>query len=281
MITLTCILLFLVSSAFLVWFFLKNDRGQKEPRGPLMAAAGFGVLAVLAAIWAEMLFVPSPKAASISVGAILISSLLIGIVEEVSKFLPLALFIRNKSYFNEHTDGIIYFGIAGLTFGFIENIGYLLFNNELVGGAGTTSIVRLIILFFFHAASTGIIGYYLAKAKLRHQSMLKPLVALAILALVHGLYDFLLFFAAYSARNSFLNLDENAAALAIIAMVSALMISALLNIFLFLYYRRAQQWDASVGLAVDPKLAAISPPNYPSAPYPPQTTNPPMPSGVK
>jgi hypothetical protein len=40
----------------------------------------------------------------------------------------------------------------------------------------------------------------------------------------------------------------------VLALVGGLIVSALLNTFMFLYYRRARQWDASIGLAYDPKL---------------------------
>jgi hypothetical protein len=49
--------------------------------------------------------------------------------------------------------------------------------------------------------------------------------------------------------------SETVSALVAMAMVSGLVISALLNTFLFLYYRRAQQWDASIGLAIDNKIS--------------------------
>jgi hypothetical protein len=176
----------------------------------------------------------------------------VGVIEEAAKFIPLALFIRNKSYFNEHTDGVIYFGIAGLTFGFLENVEYSIVSRNRVGGE-LTGIVRLIILVFFHAASTGIVGYYLAKAKIHKQSWMKPLMALGMLALVHGLYDFLQFYAAFSASKSLYSADGSGA-LAAVSVVGGFILSLLLNTFMFLYYRRAKQWDASIGLAVDPTL---------------------------
>lgn len=263
MLKLISILLFLATSAALIWFFVKSDRGSREPRAALIGAAGFGVLAVGAAIWAEFLFVPSPGRA-VTVGGLLFASLGIGLVEEAAKFVPLALFIRKKSYFNEHTDGIVYFAIAGLAFGLIENLVYVLIYTDRLGGSELTGIFRLIVLFFFHAASTAIVGYYLAKAKLHNQSLWRPVIALAVIMIVHGLYDFLFFYAAFSSVNSaYLSADH--AAVLIMAMVGGLIISALLNTFMFLYYGRARQWDYSNGLAIDPKKPAMP---VPPAPQP-------------
>lgn len=255
MLVLISIILFIVSSGLLVWFLLANDRGPKEPKGAIFAAVGFGLLAVFAAAWAEFVFMrkdPSePSAALVLLGL----ALLVGIIEEVAKFCPLALFIRNKSYFNEHTDGIIYFGIAGLTFGLVENIMYAVVYSRQPGGGQTTGLIRLAVLLFFHAATTGIVGYYYAKAKIQKQSIAKPIIALCIFACIHGVYDFLFFFAAASYNSSQGVVDDNQVVLITLALVSGLIISALLNTFLFLYYRRAQQWDASIGLAIDPKLS--------------------------
>jgi RsiW-degrading membrane proteinase PrsW (M82 family) len=253
MLTLISVLLFVATSALLVWFFVKNDRGPKEPLGALVAAAGFGLVAVALAAWAELLFLPDPTSNTHTTLTLFFISLMVGSFEELAKFTPLALFIRNKSYFNEHTDGVIYFGIAGLTFGFVENLLYLFFNNE----GGMVGIFRLIILFFFHAAATGIVGYYFAKAKIQHRSLLKPILALATLTVVHGIYDFLFFYASSSAQRGYASFSENTLALIALATVSGLVISALLNTFLFLYYRRAKQWDASIGLANDPSLPVM------------------------
>ncbi len=254
MLVLISIALFVLSSVFLVWYLLAHDHGPKEPKSGLLAAVGFGVLAVMAAAWAEYVFMrmdPSETTVPIVLFGL---AMLVGIIEELSKFGPLALFIRNKPYFNEHTDGIIYFGIVGLTFGLLENIVYAVVYSKSLEGGQLTGITRLFVLLFFHAATTGIVGYYYAKAKIQKQSIIKPLIALFIFATIHGVYDFMFFFSASSYSASSGEIDDNKAVLIILAIVSGFIISALLNTFLFLYYRRAQQWDASIGLAIDPKL---------------------------
>lgn len=261
MLILISLLLFILSSAFLVWFFIHSDRGTKEPLGALCAAAGFGALAAIIAAWCE-LFLTSPSRPGLQVSSLLVIALAIGLIEEGAKFIPMALFIKSKSYFNEHTDGVIYFGIAGLTFGFIENLLYLFFSNDSLGHNNLTGIFRLVILFFFHAASTGIVGYYFAKAKIHRQSWWRPAAALLVLASVHGLYDFLFFYASSLGAGG--SVSDNDGALIVISLVGGLIISALLNTFLFLYYGRAKQWDASIGLASDPRLQSQAIANQPN-----------------
>lgn len=245
------VLLFFLSSGFLVWFFLKNDFSVREHTGALAAAAAFGFLGLCFAIWAELFlsFLTAPNMITGTVLDLFIAGMTIGIIEEIGKFVPLASFIKSKGYFNEHTDGVIYFGIAGLTFGLIENILYATVSRDQFATGDMTGIFRLVVLFFFHAASTGIVGYYFAKAKLRHQSEAKPIIALLVMGFVHGFYDFLLMFVAHKQAGSIFRPSAADETLIMISMVSAFIISALLNTFLFLYFRRARQWDASISMA--------------------------------
>lgn len=229
-----------VAAGLLVWYFLRSDKGPKEPRAALATAAGFGVVAIVVSVWAES-YLPDPTSVAISIASLLAISMMIGLIEETSKFSFLALFIKKKPYFNEHTDGIIYFGIAGLAFGLIENFAYAFLYQDKLGG-DLTGFFRLGILLFFHAAATGIVGYYFAKSKLQRQGRLKPLLALSAMIFIHGVYDFLFFFILFAQQSTTLQ-PEHAKVLAGLALAGGLGISALLNISLFLYYRRAQVWD--------------------------------------
>ncbi|MBL8122077.1 PrsW family intramembrane metalloprotease [Candidatus Saccharibacteria bacterium] len=171
-----------------VIYIRSRDRGSKEPASMLWAAAAFGLLAIALAVPLELLLTSIDaanleKPLGITAGAFY-DGFAVGIIEELAKFLPLALFIYKKRYFNEHTDGILYFGLAGIGFGLPENILY-----TLDGGAGT-GIGRLILTPFFHAATTSFVGYYLARHKLRGGSWRPVIVALAAMIVAHGYYDF-------------------------------------------------------------------------------------------
>lgn len=231
---------FVFAASLLVWYFLRSDKGPKEPRAALATAAGFGVLAIGVSVWAES-FLPNPTSIVITIASLFAVSMMIGLIEETSKFSFLALFIKKKSYFNEHTDGIIYFGIAGLTFGLIENFAYAFLYQDRLGG-DLTGFFRLGILLFFHAAATGIVGYYFAKSKLQRQSRAKPLIALGAMIFIHGVYNFLFYFILFAQQSTTLQ-PEHAKVLAGLALAGGLGISALLNVSLFLYYRRARTWD--------------------------------------
>ncbi len=254
---------------FLLWLFIKTDKGAKEPAGAMWAAFGFGVLSVGIAIGLELLLPDLSKSLNITGTTMFLYTMPIGIIEEAAKFLPLAFFIYKKPYFNEHTDGILYFGIAGLTFGVLEDFLYLhsIFTAHN-SASSIVGVVRVSILFLFHVAGTAIIGYYLARSKIQRRSLWQPAIAFSIIAFLHGFYDFLLSFTVHTAvRGS----DEDGVVLMLLTLL-ALIISLLLGVCFFLYYRRAKQWDASVGLAYDPKLQTQAvPQTAQSIPQPPVT----------
>jgi protease PrsW len=179
------ILIFIALAVGLVIFLLRSDKGEREPVKALWIAAGLGLIgAFLAAIIEKKLIPLNNLKVGAPLGTMLFSFLGVGIIEESLKFLPLAIFLYPKRYFNEHTDGIIYFAIVGLGFGLPENILYTL---QYGANAG---LGRLILTPFFHAAITSMVGYFLIRAKLSHKNPLTiwPYFLLAIL--LHGLYDF-------------------------------------------------------------------------------------------
>src|SRR3954452_12470435 len=121
------LLTFVALSAGLAWYLIANDRGEREPIYALWVAAGFGVAGAFAAGLLEGWLVKDASYLAGESGLKLLgAALTVGVIEEICKFLPLAVWIYKKRYFNEHTDGVIYFALAGLGFGLPENILYTL-----------------------------------------------------------------------------------------------------------------------------------------------------------
>lgn len=179
------LLVFIGIAIGLTWFLLAHDHGEKEPVAALWMAAGLGLLgAVLAAVLESRLIPDSDLMPGTSFTVLLVAALGVGLIEEICKFLPLALTLYKRSYFNEHTDGVIYFALAGLGFGLPENMLYTL---QFGAKAG---IARLFLTPFFHAATTGLVGYFLIKRKLARRSPYGILLPLAGMIVLHGLYDF-------------------------------------------------------------------------------------------
>lgn len=185
MLYLLIFLAFIGIAVGLTWFFLAHDRGEKEPVGALWIAVGFGLLGGIAAAILEVTLLGVSDSLEGHLSWALFGRMLsVGVIEEACKFLPLALFLYKKRYFNEHTDGIIYFALAGFGFGLPENIMYTL------AYGGSAGLVRIFLTPFFHAATTAMVGYYLAKGKISKQGWSLAIPALLIAMTVHGIYDF-------------------------------------------------------------------------------------------
>jgi RsiW-degrading membrane proteinase PrsW (M82 family) len=221
------IIVFVLIAVALSWFFLSQDKGEKEPVLALWIALGFGLLGGIAAGLIEYLIIPTKalQGSNNPLTYVLIASLGVGIIEEACKFIPLSLFIYGKKYFNEHTDGIIYFALVGLGFGIPENILYTISFGTHVG------IVRIVLTPLFHAATTGMVGYFLIKSKIDHQPMYKPILALLFAMLLHGLYDFGLVSGS------------------LLFVVLSLMITVGITASLFILFMRAQELDRQQGLS--------------------------------
>jgi len=181
------ILSFITLSSLLIWYLLKHDHGRKLPIESLWLAFGFGIIAFTLALYLEKWLLPKDFEVALhsaGMGLTFFRFLCVGFLEEGSKFIPLAVFIYRKPYFKEHTDGVIYFAICGLTFGLSENILYT------VSFGANAGIVRLVLTPFFHAAATSILGYYLVSMKINHKGRLKFALACLLVPIMHGLYDF-------------------------------------------------------------------------------------------
>lgn len=220
----TILLTFIVISAALAWYFLRYDRGEREPIGALWLALGFGFVGGIVAAIVEHKFI-SPKdiSSSATLTTIFTASMLIGIIEEACKFIPLSIFLYPKRYFNEHSDGIIYFAIAGLGFGLPENI---LYTVQFGSSAG---FKRVLLTPFFHAAITGMVGFFLIKAKLAKRSLLPVWLVMLLAMLVHGLYDFGL------------------ATGLVTYTIMSITITLVMTLVLFLLYTRATDLDQRLG----------------------------------
>jgi RsiW-degrading membrane proteinase PrsW (M82 family) len=227
MLLLLVLLAFIAIAVCLAWYFISHDHGEREPRGALWLAVGFGLCGAIAAAVIEH-FVISPQ--DLTVGrplfSLLSSTMIVGAVEEACKFLPLAFYIRRKRYFNEHTDGIIYFALAGLGFGLPENILYTIQFGASVG------LGRIILTPFFHAATTAMVGYFYAKYRIDKKPLATVIMALVAAMVIHGIYDF-----GFTSGNTLLS-------------IVSVVITLTMSIGLFFLYMRATDLDKEQGLSV-------------------------------
>ena len=107
-----------------------------------------------------------------------------GVVEEGIKLAVVRWYVYPKPAFDEINDGIVYTIAASMGFACFENIMYSF-------GPVSTILIRGLTAVPLHAFASGIMGYYLGKARFRRGNWLFKGFVLAVLT--HGTYDFFLF----------------------------------------------------------------------------------------
>jgi RsiW-degrading membrane proteinase PrsW (M82 family) len=114
----------------------------------------------------------------------------IGLVEEASKLLALmVLYFYIRKDFNEIVDGVIYITAISLGFSIIENIMYSFGSTQ----AFSLLFQRSIYSVLGHISFSGYMGLAFYIHKKVHKNYLGILLALALAAVAHGLYDGVLF----------------------------------------------------------------------------------------
>jgi len=191
-----------------MWFFLRQDRAEPEPRRLLVKVffAGIGVAFLAMVVEGVIFSVIFPdqyqeglKGDTISIG-ILITTILMyflaGPIEEGLKLLGLGGFVYRKRDFNQIADGVIYGITLALGFVLVENTSYFLklyFSLSTPLFVFTTSI-RGIATALLHVVCAGIMGLYLGRAKFAVEDKGRIiLMGLIGVSIFHGLYNFILF----------------------------------------------------------------------------------------
>jgi RsiW-degrading membrane proteinase PrsW (M82 family) len=169
-----------------------KDRHLPEPFGHLLLAFILGI----ASFWlgklmyaglglVDLRFDAYVLAVRNPVGLFFYAVIAIGVIEELSKMVFFLLIILRFREFNEPIDGIIYASFIALGFATMENIQYLQYVS------GFEAIARGFAGPLVHILFASIWGFYIGAAHLQRQAMLGTiLAALAITALLHGIYDF-------------------------------------------------------------------------------------------
>ena len=185
-------ILAILPSLFLVRYYYKQDRLKPEPKGLIIKIFLLGIAGTCPAIILEWvisglggLFSRSPLL-SVFFKAFLVAAL----VEEVIKLQIVKIFAYNNVHFDEVMDGIVYLVVASLGFACMENILFV------TGGGLRVALMRAFTSVPLHAIASGIMGYYVGKAKLagrKEEESSLIYKGLMIAILVHGTYDLLLF----------------------------------------------------------------------------------------
>lgn len=183
----------LIPAIALLGYIYWRDRKSPEPLKQLLKATAWGVLAIPLTLvivsplrWMGII----PDEFTTISGAIYDAFMSAAIPEELSKLLLLWLFLRKNPYFDERMDGIVYAVCVSLGFAGLENILYVVMNEEWA----SVALSRAIFAVPGHFCFGVVMGYFysLAKFEPQHRTRYSALALIAPIV-AHGIYDSLLF----------------------------------------------------------------------------------------
>lgn len=120
------------------------------------------------------------------VGTTLQAFFVAALPEESFKLLALWLILRKNPYFDEHFDGIVYAVCVGLGFAAIENVFYVVGEEDNWLGVAFT---RALLAVPGHYAFAVLMGYYYSLYHFVDRSPRTAVCILLIPVLAHGIYD--------------------------------------------------------------------------------------------
>jgi RsiW-degrading membrane proteinase PrsW (M82 family) len=176
----------------LLRYYYRQDREGPEPKGLVVRIFFIGIAATFVAIPLELLmsvlqalFVDFPL-----LMALFKAFVVAALVEEYLKLTVVRLFAYRNRNFDEIMDGVVYTVVASLGFACMENILYVM------GGTLWTALTRAITAIPLHATASGLMGYYVGRAKFAPSPQAERALinrGLRIAIFIHGTYNFLLF----------------------------------------------------------------------------------------
>jgi len=175
--------------AILLWVYIWKKDPHPEPTRLLVKAVLWGVAIGLPVSMVEMgiqsmLFGVDGQPTSL-VGTTSMAFFVAALPEESFKLLVLWLLLRKNPYFDEHFDGIVYAVCVGLGFAALENVSYVLGNEEWL----SIAVSRALLAVPGHYAFAILMGYYYS---IYHFVDRSPKIAACILlvpVVAHGIYD--------------------------------------------------------------------------------------------
>jgi RsiW-degrading membrane proteinase PrsW (M82 family) len=170
----------------IILFIYCKDKYEKEPRRLLIVSFVLGMISVIPAILLEAGGTGVLPAYPGALGTFTYTFFVVGISEELSKFIMLRFYAYPKKEFNEPFDGITYSVMVSMGFATLENIMYVF------QGGLANAFMRMFTAVPAHATFGIIMGYYVGLAKFRNQSPLLMLAGLIFAVIMHGAYDFCL-----------------------------------------------------------------------------------------
>ena len=180
-------------AAFWIGYGYYHDRFKPEPLVLAVFSYFLGFMSGWLCLHAYDILLPAlgipadPEAfQGLNLAFLIYCIVVVGLVEELFKFLPFLAAITHFSDFNDEADGIFYASTLALGFASYENVHYL------PGLAGFALFGRAIASPLSHSVFASIWGHTVGVALIRGQRLMPAILkGVALAALLHGLFDFL------------------------------------------------------------------------------------------
>ena len=189
------LLLAFLPPIFWLLFYLREDR-HPEPKRLLLVAFLGGMASAGLAVAAELLVVGRGGLLTLDervIGNAVIVFLVIGLIEEYAKYLPIKFLIEHRPDFDEPVDAMIYMMTAGLGFAALENLLFVfpVLRGDLFAGLSVTAN-RFLGANLLHALSSGIVGFFLARAWFHPHRRHFIALGVVLAALLHAAFNSLI-----------------------------------------------------------------------------------------
>lgn len=213
------ILLGITPGIIWMFYYLREDKKNPEPKGKILQIFLWGMLATIPAICIEIALncafgyscSATAEGSSLYFNPLLANTIIYNLIfvfaitaitEEACKYMVVQSQVLKNIEFDEPVDAMIYCIVGALGFASAENI---LFTLTSGNNPFPVVTVRFFTAVLIHALTGGIIGYYIGKVKLEQmkQSQFMPgikstrksfwslLTGIIIAIALHGIYNFL------------------------------------------------------------------------------------------
>ncbi len=177
----------IIPSLLWLWFWLKEDKKNPEPKGLLAIIFVMGIIGVVCVL-------PIQKFIQTHIHGNEWQLVLFASAEEIIKYLAVVVILYKTGHIDEPTDWPIYLITAALGFAALENALFLIKPLEL--GQGTISLLtgqlRFLGSTLLHTVSSGILGIALGISM--HMSAIKRklylIVGLVCAIALHSIFNF-------------------------------------------------------------------------------------------
>jgi RsiW-degrading membrane proteinase PrsW (M82 family) len=180
------VVLALVPAAVWLGVFYLQDRVEPEPKRLLMGVFLLGALVAngVGQPLIQSYFRVNEWASSNFFLKLFAGIFIIGIIQEFLKYAAVRYSVYGSQEYDERIDGIIYGAAAGLGYATMLNITYVVGNGGVDLGIGA---VRIAVTALAHASFSGVMGYFLGRAKFENRGPLWLPLGLLVSAVLNGI----------------------------------------------------------------------------------------------